>query len=80
MEEDTVEEKIEIPVALTLGNKVQQGHGGADKKMMMAFVNSILNDTPVPIDADMGIAMTIPGIIAHQSAQQNGAVLEIPQI
>lgn len=72
--------KIEIPVALSFDEAEAGGHGGADKKMLMAFVKCILEDTQVPIDVDMGIAMAIPGIIAHQSAEQGGAVLEIPQI
>jgi hypothetical protein len=29
---------------------------------------------------DMGIRMAIPGIIAHESSLQGGAVMEIPQI
>lgn len=55
------------------------GHGGADGKMIQAFVESVRNDTPVPIDYRLGINMSLPGIIAHESAVNGGAPLEIPE-
>ena len=68
--------KIEIPVKLGNG----EGHGGADPKMMRAFIKCIIDDTKPPVDVDLGIRMSIPGIIAHESAVQGGVPLEIPQI
>ena len=73
-------DKIDIPVTLKFEGDDESGHGGADKKMMMAFIDCTLNDTEPPIDVDMGIRMAIPGIIAHESSLQGGAVMEIPQI
>ena len=72
----TIEEKMEIPVRL--GERNAAGHGGADAKMMRAFVDCILNDTKPPLDIDLGIAMSIPGIYAHESAIQGGMPIEIP--
>jgi len=72
-------EMIEIPVALSSG-LAQGGHGGADKKMLRDFIRCIVEDTPPPIDVDMGIRMSLPGVIADVSARQGGALLEIPEI
>ena len=77
----SAEEKIDIPVTMKFaGESVIGGHGGADAKMIKAFVECIINDTNPPIDVDMGIRMSLPGVIAHESALQGGAVLEIPEI
>ena len=69
--------RIELP--MTLGDS-NSGHGGADGKMVKAFVDCIINDTKPPIDVDMGIAISLPGIIASESAIRGGELLEIPEI
>lgn len=69
--------RIELP--MTLGDS-SSGHGGADGKMVKAFVDCIINDTKPPIDVDMGIAISLPGIIASESAIRGGELLEIPEI
>lgn len=74
------DKKIEIPVALSSKQDAQGGHGGADRKMMLAFIKCILEDTPPPIDVDLGIRMALPGILAHESAEQGGAPIAIPDI
>lgn len=71
---------MEIPVGYALPGEQASGHGGADGKMVRAFVKCILEDTNPPIDIDRGLQMSIPGIIAHESAVQGGALLEIPSI
>lgn len=73
-------EKIDIPVALAFPGEDDGIHGGADKKMMRAFIKCIIEDTKPPIDVDLGISMTIPGIIAHESAVNGGKVMKIPKI
>lgn len=73
------DKKIEIPVALS-AKATAGGHGGADRKMMLAFIKCILEDTPPPIDVDLGIRMALPGILAHESAEQGGAPIAIPDI
>ncbi len=55
------------------------GHGGADAKMIEAFIDCIRNDTQPPIDVDLGLNMSIPGIIAHESMKQGGITLQIPR-
>jgi len=75
------DEKIDIPVTLSFPNeKSGAGHGGADLKMMQAFIKCIIEDTKPPIDVDLGIRMTLPGIIAAESAKNGGQLMEIPKI
>lgn len=78
----SIDSKIEIPVALKFPGQEDNnsGHGGADKNMLIAFCDCIINDTEPPINVDLGIRMSIPGIIAHESSVLGGTVLEIPQI
>lgn len=54
------------------------GHGTAEYYMIDAFVNSIKNDTPPPIDVYKGLDYSLPGLCAHISAQAGGKVIEIP--
>lgn len=77
----TLEAKIDVPVTLQYPEETSvgaEGHGGADKKMVLSFVDCILNDTKPPVDVDLGIRMAIPGIIADISSKNGGAVMEIP--
>lgn len=76
----TFEEHMEIPITTSYDKKATVGHGGADAKMMQAFFKCILEDTPPPIGVDLGIAMAIPGIYAHESALNGGKMIEIPEI
>lgn len=76
----TLYKKIEIPVGYSLPGEQASGHGGADGKMVRAFVKCILEDSEPPIDIDRGLQMSIPGIIAHESAVQGGVLMDIPDI
>jgi len=71
---------IELPMTIESFGGGKGGHGGADKKMVLDFVKCILEDTRPPIDVDMGIAISLPGIIATESARQGGVLLEIPEV
>ncbi len=43
------------------------------------FVNALLEDREPSIDVYEGLAMTVPGIVAHQSALKDGEQLAVPQ-
>ena len=75
---DTFEKFIEIPVKLSDTDDVY-GHGGVDAKMIRDFIKCIIEDTEPPIDVDMGIRISLPGIIATESAKRAGELLEIPK-
>jgi predicted dehydrogenase len=55
------------------------GHGGSHGPLMHDFVMSVLLDRPPIVDIYAALAMTVPGIIAHQSALRGGERLKIPQ-
>lgn len=55
------------------------GHGGSSAFLCAEFINALLEKREPSIDLYESIAMTAPGIIAHQSALQNGVQLEVPQ-
>lgn len=81
LDSSVTKNKVEMPITIGFpGADINKGHGGADLVMVKDFVKCIIEDTAPPIDVDMGIQMTIPGIIAHQSALLGGASLEIPTI
>lgn len=76
---NTFEKSFEIPVKLSKTNDVY-GHGGVDAKMIRDFIKCIIEDTDPPIDIDMGIRISLPGIIAAESAKRGGELLQIPPI
>ncbi|HNS20717.1 MAG TPA: Gfo/Idh/MocA family oxidoreductase [Sedimentisphaerales bacterium] len=55
------------------------GHGGSHGLLMNEFVTSILQDRQPMVDVYEALAMTVPGIIAHQSALKGGETLQVPQ-
>lgn len=75
----SMDDKVEIPVTMTSFGK-GGSHGGADRKMILDFVNCVLNDTPVPLDVDFAIRISLPGVIAAESIAKGGMTLEIPKI
>jgi len=75
----TFEKTFEIPVTYSRTNETE-GHGGADAIMLRDFIKCIIEDTKPPIDVDMGIRISLPGIIAAESAKRGGELLEIPEI
>ena len=55
------------------------GHGGSQGRLMDEFITSILQDRKPLVDIAMALNLTVPGIIAHQSALKNGELMKIPQ-
>ena len=55
------------------------GHGGSHGNLMHEFISAILEDREPMIDVYEALAMTVPGIIAHESALRDGERLEVPQ-
>ncbi|HOK80150.1 MAG TPA: Gfo/Idh/MocA family oxidoreductase [bacterium] len=54
------------------------GHGTSEYYMIRDFLDSIKNNTEVPINVFRATEWTIPGIIAHQSAMKGGTWLDVP--
>jgi predicted dehydrogenase len=55
------------------------GHGGSHGQLAHEFVMAILQDRQPLVNIYEALAMTVPGIIAHQSALKDGETLEVPQ-
>ena len=55
------------------------GHGGSHGRLTDEFVTSILLDRKPAVDIASSLNLTVPGIIAHQSALKDGELLKIDQ-
>jgi predicted dehydrogenase len=55
------------------------GHGGSHGRLMNEFITAILEDREPLVNIYEALAMTVPGIIAHQSILKDGERLKIPQ-
>lgn len=54
-------------------------HGGSHGYLMSEFVESILQNRKPLVDVAQSLAMTVGGIVAHQSALKGGELMKIPQ-
>ncbi len=55
-----------------------RGHGGSHPHLTHEFVMALVEQREPAIDLAESLAITAPGIVAHQSALQGGVTLEIP--
>ena len=55
------------------------GHGGSHGPLANEFITSIIEDREPMVNVYEALAMTVPGIVAHQSALRDGETLKIPQ-
>jgi len=55
------------------------GHGGSAVFISAEFINALIEDREPEIDLYESLAMTVPGIVAHQSALKEGEQLAVPQ-
>jgi predicted dehydrogenase len=54
-------------------------HGGSHGHLTAEFVDAILRDRTPWVDVALALNMTVPGIVAHQSALKGGELLKVPQ-
>ena len=55
------------------------GHGGSHAYLTEEFVTALLQKREPLIDIAWSLNMTVPGVIAHQSALKGGELLKVPQ-
>ncbi len=55
------------------------GHGGSHGYLMDEFVTAVLLNRQPLVDLAAALNMTVAGIVAHESALKDGALLKIPQ-
>ena len=58
-------------------NEKATGHGGMDYALLDHFFKALLNGEPAPISLKEGLAMTLPGIYAEESAKRGGEVIRM---
>jgi predicted dehydrogenase len=58
---------------------LSNGHGGSHQFMVDDFVMDAVGERKAPMNVIDAARFTIPGVMAHQSAQMAGKRLEIPQ-
>ena len=54
------------------------GHDGSHTFLAAEFVNALVDDREPAIDVYESLAMTVPGIVAHESALKGGEQLAVP--
>jgi predicted dehydrogenase len=55
------------------------GHDGSHTFLAAEFINALVEEREPEVNLDRALAMTVPGIIAHQSALRDGEQLPVPQ-
>ena len=58
-------------------NEKAIGHGGMDYALVDHFFDALLRGKEAPITLKEGLAMTLPGIYAEESAKRGGAVIKM---
>jgi predicted dehydrogenase len=66
--------KPTLPPGMSAG-----GHGGSHGHLCNEFVEAVLKNRRPLVDISAALNMTVPGMIAHQSALRDGELLKIPQ-
>jgi predicted dehydrogenase len=64
-----------LPAPLRHGS----GHGGSHAFITAEFINALIEERSPTVDLYEALAMTVPGIVAHQSALKGGEQLTVPQ-
>lgn len=54
------------------------GHGGSHPFLTHEFVSAVIEDREPAVDVYEAVAMTAPGIVAHESALRDGEQLPVP--
>ena len=67
-------EKPALPPTVATGH-----HGGSSGYLTNEFVTAILEDRKPLVDIIAALNLTVPGIVAHQSALKDGELMKIPQ-
>jgi predicted dehydrogenase len=66
--------KPQLPPKMPAG-----GHGGSHGYLTEEFVTALLLNRKPMIDVAWSLNMTVPGIVAHQSALKDGELMKVPQ-
>jgi predicted dehydrogenase len=56
----------------------RSGHGNSHTFLAAEFINALVEGREPAVDVYEALAMTVPGIVAHQSSLKNGEQLKVP--
>ena len=56
------------------------GHGTAEYFVVEAFLKALATGKKPPLDEVRAMELTIPGIVAHNSAAKNGIWMDVPSM
>jgi len=66
--------RTELPEAMRVGG----GHEGAEPFLTHEFVDALVHDRKPAVDIHEALAYTVPGIVAHASAEKGGKQMKVP--
>lgn len=74
---------VEIPKywateALPAPLRHASGHGGSAVFLCHEFISALVENREPAVDVYESLAMTVPGLVAHQSALRNGELMKVP--
>jgi hypothetical protein len=69
----SVPDRVPLPPTLAYG-----GHGGSHGPLVHEFISALVEDREPAINIYEALAMTAPGLVAHQSALKGGELLKVP--
>ena len=61
-------------------NIPNSGHGRGDYVMVLEILKALHEDRPLPIDIDMAMNITLPGIMSKESIEKGGEWVTIPRM
>lgn len=76
--EDWKAERFEKDLPQSLEPGFGKHHAGAEAFLTHEFIAALLEDRSPTVDVYEALAMTVPGIVAHESALQGGKQLTVP--
>jgi predicted dehydrogenase len=56
----------------------ESGHGGSAVFISAEFINALVEDREPSVNVYEALAMTVPGIVAHESALKGGESMKVP--
>ncbi len=57
---------------------LKAGHGGGDYFEILDFIRAAKGEAPNPIDIDVAMDMSLPGLVSQASIEKKGAWLDVP--
>jgi len=73
-------QEVELPIGLAAPGSSDFGHGGADPRMVAEFIDAVIEGRKPELGVEFGIKVSLPGLIADESAKNGGIPMRMPTI